>query len=79
MSKRWPPSSPPQDWWSGASKAPSQTDANGEPANPCVRNCCLDENDVCCGCKRTLQEILAWSSYSSAQKRDLLKQLKQRQ
>ena len=30
------------------------------PASPCVRNCCLDAADVCLGCGRTLQEILAW-------------------
>lgn len=29
--------------------------------SPCVRNCCLDEADVCIGCGRHLQEILRWS------------------
>lgn len=28
--------------------------------NPCVRNCCLDENNVCMGCGRRLAEILEW-------------------
>ena len=30
------------------------------PASPCVRNCCLDDDDVCLGCGRKLEEILAW-------------------
>ena len=28
--------------------------------SPCVRNCCLDERDVCMGCGRSLDEIRAW-------------------
>lgn len=28
--------------------------------SPCVRQCCLDDADVCLGCLRTLEEILAW-------------------
>lgn len=27
---------------------------------PCVRECCLDDADVCIGCGRTLDEIKAW-------------------
>jgi Predicted Fe-S protein len=30
-------------------------------ASPCVRNCCLNEDDVCLGCFRSLAEILQWS------------------
>lgn len=30
------------------------------PESPCVRNCCLDADDVCLGCGRHLQEIIAW-------------------
>ncbi len=28
--------------------------------SPCVRNCCLDDDDVCLGCHRSLDEILGW-------------------
>ena len=35
---------------------------------PCVRNCCLDEFDVCLGCCRTLDEILAWRKMSVDEK-----------
>jgi len=27
---------------------------------PCVRNCCLNEHNVCLGCGRLLSEILRW-------------------
>jgi len=34
--------------------------------SPCVRNCCLDDDDVCLGCGRHLQEILDWNGASEA-------------
>ena len=37
--------------------------------SPCVRNCCLNEEDICLGCYRSLEEILQWSKFSSAQLR----------
>ncbi|MEZ5510431.1 MAG: DUF1289 domain-containing protein [Gammaproteobacteria bacterium] len=36
--------------------------------SPCVRNCCLDDHDVCLGCGRTLAEIRAWSTYSASER-----------
>jgi len=47
--------------------------------NPCVRNCCLDGNDVCLGCFRTLEEILNWSRSSNVEKKDILAKCKQRE
>lgn len=29
--------------------------------SPCIRNCCLNEQDVCIGCFRSLSEIKQWS------------------
>jgi predicted Fe-S protein YdhL (DUF1289 family) len=46
--------------------------------SPCTRTCCLDLNDVCVGCFRTLDEILAWSSLDNAQKKTVLSQCEQR-
>ncbi|WP_341867161.1 DUF1289 domain-containing protein [Vibrio ouci] len=43
-----------------------------------MRNCCLDENDVCLGCFRTLEEILHWSQSSNEQKQTILARCKQR-
>jgi len=36
------------------------TSDQSTPASPCVRDCCLDEAEVCMGCGRSLQEILRW-------------------
>jgi len=37
-------------------------------ASPCVRNCCLDERNVCMGCGRSLEEIIAWGTASDTDK-----------
>ncbi len=34
--------------------------------SPCVRNCCLNEYDVCLGCFRTLTEIKQWTLVDDA-------------
>lgn len=47
-------------------------------ANPCVRNCCLDDSDVCLGCFRTLDEILAWRSLPSVQREEVLREAEKR-
>ncbi|HHO59044.1 MAG TPA: DUF1289 domain-containing protein [Thiotrichales bacterium] len=49
-----------------------------EIASPCVRNCCLDENDVCLGCYRTIGEIIAWGEASDAKKQEILARAEQR-
>ena len=41
-------------------------------ASPCVRNCCLDERDVCLGCGRSLDEIRAWSESGDAERLNIL-------
>ncbi|MCW8848191.1 MAG: DUF1289 domain-containing protein [Sedimenticola sp.] len=33
-------------------------------ASPCVRMCTLDDDDICIGCGRSLEEIKQWTSYS---------------
>ena len=39
---------------------------------PCVRNCCLDQDDVCMGCGRLLTDIQRWHSASIEQRREIL-------
>lgn len=46
--------------------------------SPCVRNCCLDDNDICVGCYRSLQEIVGWGGATEAMKREALAQIEQR-
>lgn len=43
-----------------------------EVPSPCVRNCCLDDDDICLGCFRSLQEITAWAEATDEQKREIL-------
>ncbi|QJR79782.1 DUF1289 domain-containing protein [Alteromonas pelagimontana] len=40
--------------------------------SPCVRRCCLNQQDVCMGCFRTLEEILIWSSASDSIRTEIL-------
>jgi predicted Fe-S protein YdhL (DUF1289 family) len=35
-------------------------DTDSAARSPCVRNCCLDDDDTCLGCFRSLQEIKEW-------------------
>ena len=48
------------------------------PESPCVRNCCLDQSEVCMGCGRQLQEILRWHSASAEEKQEILDAAKAR-
>jgi predicted Fe-S protein YdhL (DUF1289 family) len=41
-------------------------------ASPCVRNCCLDDQDICLGCQRSVEEIIAWGPASNAERRAIL-------
>jgi predicted Fe-S protein YdhL (DUF1289 family) len=46
--------------------------------SPCVRNCCLDEQDICVGCGRTLKEIIRWGDADDFEKSDILLSAKKR-
>ncbi|OBP16148.1 hypothetical protein A5320_01630 [Rheinheimera sp. SA_1] len=45
---------------------------------PCQRNCCLDQDDICLGCGRSLTEICGWHQADAAQKQQILAQAEQR-
>lgn len=47
-------------------------------ASPCIRNCCLDESNVCMGCGRTLAEIVAWGTANDADKAAILARSRER-
>jgi len=51
-----------------------------QPTNlsPCVRQCCLDGNDVCLGCFRSIQEICAWAKASEENRKAILANAEQR-
>ena len=48
------------------------------PMSPCLSICTLDEDNVCMGCLRTLEEIRDWALFSPEQQRQLVEELKQR-
>jgi uncharacterized protein len=37
--------------------------------SPCVRNCCLDDDSICLGCFRSMEEIMEWSRVAVADDR----------
>jgi hypothetical protein len=47
-------------------------------ASPCVRNCCLDEANVCMGCGRSLEEIVRWATTTDADKEAILARSRER-
>lgn len=47
-------------------------------ASPCVRNCCLDDQDICLGCHRSVAEIIAWGDAGNAERRAILERAAQR-
>lgn len=41
--------------------------------SPCRRMCVLDTRDICVGCRRTLDEIIRWSSMTDDERRAIMK------
>lgn len=37
-------------------------------ASPCVRQCCLNAQDMCVGCGRFLPEITGWLNFTAEEK-----------
>jgi len=46
--------------------------------SPCIRNCCLGEDDVCLGCFRQLAEITRWSESDDVERRLILQKARTR-
>ncbi|HEV2213209.1 MAG TPA: DUF1289 domain-containing protein [Gammaproteobacteria bacterium] len=49
------------------------TQPSSSVPSPCIRNCCLDEQDVCLGCGRSLDEIRLWSESGDAERLAILR------
>jgi uncharacterized protein len=45
--------------------------------SPCIKTCQIKDN-VCIGCKRTLEEIANWLKYTDQQRSIIIEQLKHR-
>lgn len=50
----------------------------GSVPSPCVRNCCLDDSDICLGCYRSITEITGWSGADHFQRNEILARCRQR-
>jgi uncharacterized protein len=40
--------------------------------SPCISNCCLDQQDICMGCFRHIDEITGWHSADTARRKQIL-------
>jgi predicted Fe-S protein YdhL (DUF1289 family) len=48
------------------------------PPSPCVSICTLDDNRVCLGCRRTLEEIRGWARLPAQEQWRIVESLKRR-
>jgi len=46
--------------------------------SPCIKQCCLNTEDICLGCFRHLDEITQWAYYSNTEKQTVLMSAEQR-
>ncbi len=46
--------------------------------SPCVQNCCLDDDDICLGCFRSLNEITSWVTVDDATRQHYLENIIER-
>jgi predicted Fe-S protein YdhL (DUF1289 family) len=46
--------------------------------SPCIRNCCLNDDDICLGCFRSLKEITQWGQANSKKRIVILQNARQR-
>jgi predicted Fe-S protein YdhL (DUF1289 family) len=46
------------------------------PTSPCIALCKLNEDEICVGCKRTINEIVKWRTYTDDQKLAVFARLK---
>jgi predicted Fe-S protein YdhL (DUF1289 family) len=49
-----------------------------KPVSPCIQVCTLDDDQVCIGCGRTVDDIIAWTRLTDPQKWDVIARSAQR-
>lgn len=54
------------------------SDIDFSAQSPCVRNCCLDDDDTCLGCFRSLEEIKEWGVVDHQRRRIILQNAERR-
>lgn len=45
--------------------------------SPCIKVCRLDDNKVCIGCLRSIDEIVAWKKLSAEEQKQILSRVKE--
>lgn len=45
---------------------------------PCIKKCCLNEEDICLGCFRSFNDMLAWNKASIQDKKEMLQKAESR-
>ena len=48
-------------------------------SSPCVRQCCLNNDDICLGCFRSLEEIRSWTEVDEQTRQRFLANAKRRE
>jgi uncharacterized protein len=48
------------------------------PVSPCIRQCCLNEQNICVGCFRALDEITGWQAAGVVQREAILARCERR-
>lgn len=51
---------------------PANQDKDPIIQSPCIRQCCLDAEDICVGCFRSITEIMDWQKSTHTQKQEVL-------
>ncbi|WAK03539.1 DUF1289 domain-containing protein [Methylobacter sp. YRD-M1] len=41
--------------------------------SPCIRQCCLNKDDICLGCFRSLEEIISWAKVDEETRQQFFK------
>ncbi|MGD0501222.1 MAG: DUF1289 domain-containing protein [Steroidobacteraceae bacterium] len=54
------------------------TDSGAAAQSPCIRNCCLDDDDTCLGCFRSLEEIKEWGTAGDSERLIILQNAERR-
>ena len=44
-------------------------------ASPCDRHSCLVQDEICMGCKRTIDEIMEWQELSNEQRTNIMQRI----
>jgi predicted Fe-S protein YdhL (DUF1289 family) len=54
------------------------SDIDNPAQSPCIRNCCLDDDNICLGCFRSIEEIKEWTLVDNHRRRIILQNAGQR-